>query len=507
MSDPVARRARMLFATVFVIATSGLVYELVAGTLASYVLGDSVRHFSTIIGVYLSSMGLGAYLSRFVKTRLAETFIDVELATALVGGTSAPLLFFLFARARHFEPLLYAEVVIVGCLVGLELPLLMRMLEGDLDFASLVSRVLTFDYAGALVGSVAFALFFVPTLGLVRTSLFFGLTSALVALGSTWVLRDRIAEGARRGLVARGVLLVVLLAVGLAIAPALTRLYESELFGEPIVFARQTEYQRIVLTAGREGRRLYLDGNLQLATEDEYRYHEALVHPVMSAARRRDHVLVLGGGDGLATRELLRHQDVRAITLVELDPAMIDLARGPLAALNGRAFDDPRVRVVVEDAMVFLDRPSERGRYDVIVIDFPDPNNYALGKLYTTWFYRLVARALRDDGALVVQSTSPLLARRSFWCIARTLGAAGLETLPYHVFVPSFGEWGFVLASRAPLRVPRLRPVAGLRYLDDAVLASLFVFGPDIARVDGPVNRLDDQQLVAIYGREWGSVR
>ena len=507
MSTDVMRRARVLFATVFVIATSGLVYELVAGTLASYVLGDSVRHFSTIIGVYLSSMGLGAYLSRFVRERLAETFVSVELATALVGGTSAPLLFFLFARARHFEPLLYGEVVVVGCLVGLELPLLMRMLEGDLDFASLVSRVLTFDYAGALVGSVAFALFFVPTLGLVRTSLFFGLLNAVVAIGSTYVLLDRIEPARVRGLVVRGVLLIVFLAVGFVYAPRFTHFYESELFGEPIVFSRQTAYQRIVMTGSGGERRLFLDGNLQLSTHDEYRYHESLVHPVMSAATSRRDVLVLGGGDGLATRELLRHPDVARITLVELDPVMVEIARGPLAPLNGRAFDDPRVTVVVEDAMVFLDRATARARFDVVVIDFPDPNNYGLGKLYTTWFYRLVARALRDDGVLVVQATSPLMARKSFWCIDRTMRAAGFSTLPYHAFVPSFGEWGFVLAAKHPLSRPRLRPIEGLRFLDDAVLSSLFVFGPDTGHVPGPVNRLDDQQLVAIYGQEWSHVQ
>ena len=171
-------RTPVLFLNVLIIATCGLVYELLAGTLASYVLGDSVTQFSLIIGIYLFALGVGAWLSRFIDTGLARKFIEVELGVALLGGLSAPLLFLSFGRFSYFPVVLYGLVFGIGVLVGLELPLLMRILKDVLDFKELVSRVLTFDYVGALVASLLFPLFLVPKLGLVRTSLIFGLLNA-----------------------------------------------------------------------------------------------------------------------------------------------------------------------------------------------------------------------------------------------------------------------------------------------------------------------------------------
>src|SRR5262245_24877813 len=168
-------RAPVVFFNVLAIAVCGLVYELLAGTLASYVIGDSITQFSLVIGIYLSALGVGAWLSRYLGGDLARRFIEVELGVALLGGWSAPLLFFGFARVSHFAALLYGVVVGIGVLVGLELPLLMRLLKDNLDFKDLVSRVLAFDYLGALVASIAFPILFVPRLGLIRTSLCFGM--------------------------------------------------------------------------------------------------------------------------------------------------------------------------------------------------------------------------------------------------------------------------------------------------------------------------------------------
>jgi len=497
-----AARTTALFAAVLLVSTCGLVYELGAGALASYVLGDSVTQFSLVIGLYLSAMGLGAWLSRFVEGQLARRFVDLELAVALVGGFSAPLLFLTFGRVAHFRPVLFAVVVLVGALVGLEIPLFLRILRQRLEFKELVAKVLSVDYLGALVGSLLFPLLLVPRLGLVRTSLAIGLVNALVGLWTTWLLAEEI-----RGLswvrVRCGATLLLLLA-GLLGADRLTSLAEEGLFADPIVYSRQSAYQRIVVTAGRGSFQLFLDGNLQFSSLDEYRYHEALVHPAFAAAGRREEVLVLGGGDGLAVREILRHPEVRRVTLVDIDPAMTALAVDvPLVRqLNRGALLDPRVEVVNDDAMAWLAAlPSER-RFDVVVVDFPDPNNFSVGKLYTTRFYRLLRDHLAPEGAAAVQSTSPLLARHSFWCIATTLEAAGLFVRPYHAAVPSFGEWGFQLVRRVPFSVPgRLLP--GLRYLSDAVLPGLFEFGPDLSRVPAEANRLDNQVLVHTYEAEW----
>lgn len=498
-------RAPLLFATVLVLATSGLVYELIAGTLASYVLGDSVTQFSTTIGTYLFAMGIGSYLSRFVTRDTSRRFLEIELAAAVAGGFSAPFLFVGFAYGAVFPILLYGTILVVGILVGLEIPLLMRILKEELAFEELVAKVLTFDYLGALAGSVLFALVLVPRLGLTRTSLLFGALNALVALGGTWVLRDLLTRAAALRLRLGALAVLAALGWGLGEADTLTAFSEQALYADPIVHAEQSRYQRIVVTRGRGSTQLFLNGNLQFSSTDEHRYHEALVHPAMAAAPRRARVAILGGGDGLALREVFRWPDVREVVLVDLDPAMTRLARGfdPIRRLNGGALDDPRVEVLNRDAMVWLAGDAPPGPFDVVLVDFPDPNNYSLGKLYTRRFYRLLRRALAPDAVVAVQSTSPLYARRSFWIVARTIESAGLAVRPYHATVPSFGTWGYVLASPRPFDPPGHVPVDGLRFLNDPTLRALFEFPEDMAPVPAQPNTLNDQRLVRAYEDEW----
>ncbi|MCA9646363.1 MAG: polyamine aminopropyltransferase [Polyangiaceae bacterium] len=494
---------------VLVIATAGLVYELVMAAVASYVLGDSVTQFSTIIGLYLSALGLGAYISKFIDRRLALTFVDVELAAALIGGASAPLLFLAFSYTAAFHFILYGMVLVVGTLVGLELPLLMRLLGRELSFKDLIARALTFDYAGALIGSLGFSLLLVPKLGLARSSLVCGLLNAGVALVSTWILPSTDA-GERRsfgGARVRAVLVLLILAAGILESERVTGLAESALFPGKVIFAEHSRYQRIVLTerqnAGHKTFQLQLNGNLQFDTADEYRYHEALVHPAMQSARQHAEVAVGGGGDGLAAREILRWPGVERITLVDLDPAMTELGKhNPLLKEQNRgAMNDPRMEVHNSDAMVWF-RDHDR-RFDVIILDFPDPTNYSLGKLYSARFYRTIYERLADDGALVVQSTSPLFALQAYWCINATLRSVGFSTAPYHVFVPAFGEWGYVLAKKAPFVPPRDLQVSGLAYLTPETLRLAFSFPEDMQPVATPVNRLDNQALVHFYLDAW----
>ena len=477
-------------------------YELVAGTLASYVLGDSVTQFSTVIGVYLSALGLGSWLSRYVQRGLARRFVEVELAVALLGGASAPLLFLAFGYLPDFfRPVLYAMVVLVGTLVGLEIPLVMRLLRETVDFKELVAKVLTFDYLGALFASLLFPILLVPRLGLVRTSILFGIANAAVGLWSTWLFAPLM--GAVTDLRVKAGAVLLALTVGFAYSERMTDLAEEGLYADPVVLAKSTPYQRIVLTRHREQFQLFLNGQLQFSSVDEYRYHEALVHPAFALRPGARRVLVLGGGDGLAVREILRHPSVAEIVLVDLDPEMTRLAvQNPLLRdLNRSSLLEPRVRVVNEDALIWLGREGS-GLFDVAFVDFPDPHNFSLGKLYTTRFYGLLRARLDPEGVVAVQSTSPLMARRSFWCINRTLEAAGFRVRPYHALVPSFGEWGFALAALRPFDVPTVPP-PGLRYLDGPTLASLFVLGPDMAPVDAEVNRLNNQALVRYYEEEW----
>ncbi len=507
------RRTPLLYLNVLVIATCGLVYELLAGTVASYVLGDSVRQFSLVIGLYLSAMGVGAWLSRHVDDA-ARAFVDVELGVALVGGLSAPLLFIAFSRVEFFAALLYGTVFVVGTLVGLELPLLMRILKDKLDFRDLVSRVLTFDYLGALVASLLFPILLVPELGLVRTSLVFGMCNAGVGIWGTWLLGSLLERRQIAALRVRGAVVVLVLGAALVQADRLTALAEDAQYADAIIHAETTPYQRIVVTRGPAGFQLFLNGNLQFSSVDEYRYHEALVHPAMAAAadgqgRAARRVLVLGGGDGLALREILKYEAVEVVTIVDLDPSMTRLARRlpVLRTLNAGALDDPRVTIVNQDAFVWIapGKPGSDERWDVAIVDFPDPNSFSLGKLYTRRFYQLLRARLAPGGAVAVQATSPLFARASYWCIVRTMEAAGLTVHPYQLAVPSFGVWGFTLARAEPFAIPAHAPVLAkpLRYLNDAAMAAMFLLPSDLGPVPVEVNRLDNQALVRLYEQEW----
>ena len=492
-----------LLISVFVIASCGLVYELIAGTLASYLLGDSVTQFSTIIGTYLFAMGIGSWLSRYVVRGLIARFIQIELAVGILGGFSAPALFLIFAWAGAFRLALYSLVLIIGILVGLEIPLVMRILKQQFAFKDLVAQVLTLDYLGALAVSLLFPVLLAPHLGLNRTSLLFGLLNVLVAAWALWLFREQLPQA--RWLRGQCVAAVLALLAGFVAADRLTALAEDNLYADQIVFAHTSPYQRIVLTRWKDDLRLFLNGNLQFSSRDEYRYHEALVHPGLSAVPGARRVLVLGGGDGLAVREVLRYGSVESVTLVDLDPDMTRLfADHPLLTpLNGNALSSPKVRIVNADAFKWLEQNTEI--FDFIVVDFPDPTNYSLGKLYTNTFYRLLEKHLTANGAAAIQTTSPLYARQSFWCIVRTLESVGLRVAPYHAYVPAFGEWGFTLATRQPWRAPDRYP-PGLRFLTAETTAALFQFPPDMGPVETEINRLNNQILVHYYEREWNQV-
>ena len=496
------KRPPLLFLNVLIVAICGLIYELLAGTLASYVLGDSVTQFSLIIGIYLFAMGVGSWLSRFIDRGLARRFVDIELAVAILGGFSAPLLFLTFARVNYFYIVLYFVVFAIGVFVGLEIPLLLRILKDEIEFKELVSRVLAFDYIGALLASILFPILFVPRLGLIRTSLIFGMLNAGVALWGTWLLRPLI-KGSVTALRVKSVVVMALLVFGLVKANRITSLAEDEMFADEIVYSKDTPYQRIVITRGRAGFQLFLNGNLQFSSTDEYRYHEALVHPAMLLANNPRRVLVLGGGDGLALREILKYPSVEHVTLVDLDPDMTKLSsRFPLlAALNQHSFNDPRVQVVNEDAFIWVEEARETA-YDAAIVDFPDPNTFALGKLYTTRFYRLLRTRLTENAGVTVQCTSPMFARNSYWCIVRTLEAAGFVVKPYYTAVPSFGLWGFALARASAFEVPK-NPPEGLKFLDEQTLSSMFTLSKDIEPVPVEINRLDNQALVRYYEGEW----
>jgi spermidine synthase len=500
-----AYKRHALLASVFLIASCGLAYELVAAALASYLLGDSITQFSTVIGAYLFAMGVGSWLSRYVEGNLVRRFIQIELAVGMAGGFSAAFLFLAFsAQVGPFRGLLYLAVLVVGVLVGLEIPLVMRILKRDVTFKALVSQVLAVDYLGALAVSLLFPLLLAPYLGLMRTGILFGLLNVGVAIWALVLFRAELSRALGLRLVAYAC--IALLLGAFVAAGRVSDIAERWLYADEVIHAQSSPYQRIIVTRWRDDIRLFLNQNLQFSSKDEYRYHEALVHPGLAALPGARRVLVLGGGDGFAIREILRYPQIQSVTLVDLDPAMTTLfSTAPLlTALNGNVLNDGRVTIVNDDAGRWLEEHAEV--FDFVVADFPDPSNFALGKLYSTGFYRLLLRHLAPGGRLVVQATSPYYARRSFWSIVATLEAVGFKTAPYHALVPSFGEWGYVLAGREAPTLPTTYP-KGLRFLTVAGTSDLFHFPADMERLPVEPNRLDEQGLVRVFEQEWRVVR
>jgi spermidine synthase len=503
-------RVFVVLATSLGCAACGLVYELGLLNLAGVLVGSSVQTSSLVLGVFVCAMGVGSLLSKPLAAWPLRAFVGVELALALVGGVSGPALYAAFAWYETYELAALGFAVVIGALIGAEIPLLMALIgrlraqRASDDAADIMAA----DYLGALVAGCAFPFLLVPAFGLVRTSLATGLLNLVLAAGVV------VAVGATRRRLA--VTVLGLLAVALVFGVGLGRAGDwvvsvrQRLYDDPIVRAEQTRYQEIVVTRSTDGSdtRLFLDGDLQFSSVDEYRYHEALVHPAM-ASRPRGRVLILGGGDGLAAREVLRHRDVEQVVQVELDPAMSRLARtmGSLFELNGGALRDPRLELVHDDAFTWTADRARSGseRFDVVIVDFPDPDRLDLVRLYSEEMYRAIGAVLAPDGRLVVQAGSPYFARHAFWCIDTTMRAAGFQTVPYHVDVPSFGDWGFVLAGLGGRPEPALDDQVDTRFLSSDVLAAAQVFGRDVAPLDVEVNTVDNPVLVDYTNRGWSS--
>lgn len=520
----------LLIFSVLVIASCGLAYELIAGALASYILGDSVLQFSTIIGSYLFAMGLGSHLSQYIpEERLLQRFIEIETLVGLIGGLSAIILFIAFAWLSEFQVLLYSLVICIGILVGMEIPLVMRILHArKQDFNQLVSRVLTFDYLGALIVSLLFPIVLAPMLGLARTAVLFGLANVCVAGWTAWIFfnvpkKQRFSsinikenQVAKRTLFFKIYVVFCLLIIAMLYAEKLVSLSEQKRFNAPIIYATSSKYQRLVITERNNQLELFLNGNLQFSTRDEYRYHEALVHPVMQSIndqlnpqRENIQVLILGGGDGMAAREVLKYPRVKGITLVDLDKKMTDIftSTSRFAKLNNHSLSNDKVQVINQDAYYWLGNQAQSARYDIIIIDLPDPSQYSLAKLYSVSMYHRVKQHLASQGLLVVQSTSPYYSPQSFWSINATLKAAKFRTSPYHVYVPSFGEWGFIIATQQhnrPFTPPKHYEVK-TKFLTPSISKSMFNFPRDMQALDMLPNTLDKQPLVRYYQQDWGN--
>jgi spermidine synthase len=452
--------------------------------------------------VYLFSMGIGSYFTKFMRGHLVFSFVGIEILVGLVGGFSSAILFVLFAHLLYFRLALYLIVGVTGMLVGAEIPLLLRILENQFEFKDLVAKVFTFDYVGALIASILFPLVLVPHLGMIRTSFLFGILNVGVALASIHILGQRTKAFHLLRFSAVGSLIA--LVIGFAASDRLEAFGEASIFPGQTIYAKTTRYQRILITRQENDIRLFLNAHLQFSSRDEYRYHESLIQPGLNSVENPENVLVLGGGDGMAVREILKNPKVKTVTLVDLDPEMTRIFKNIqfLKTLNQGSFLNPKVKVINDDAFVWLKTHPDL-HFNFIVLDFPDPANYSIGKLYTITFFKLLRKAVEAEGRVVIQSTSPLAARKSYWCVSHTLQAAGFENItPYHVYVPSFGEWGFVMGSMKPYQEPSEYP-KGLKFVEPLTVASMFHFPSDMSEVPTEINRLNNQALVKYYDAEW----
>lgn len=508
MIDRGERKRFLLLLTILIISVSGLAYELVAGTMATYLLGQSVTQFSYATGWFLASMGFGSYLSRYIKVRLLETLLRVQIILGIVGGYSAFLMFLSFAFTETVYPVFMVLAFLIGTCVGLEIPILLRMIGKYRILSIAVSDVFTYDYIGALFASLLFPLILLPYLGILRTSLFFGLMN----LAAAWILLS-LMDKKRRFYRILLILASVFIFSGFLGAEKLNNWLEDSLYQDPIVYSKTTKFQRLVITKWRDDIRLFINSNIQFSTRDEARYHETLIHvPVLFLKSDPETVLILGGGDGLALKEVFKYPSVKKVVLVDLDPEMVELFRthNVLKSLNSGALSDPRLQVVNKDAFNWI--KSNRDKFDLIISDLPDPNDYSLGKLYSVTFYLSLLSALKEDGVFISQATSPTFAPSAFWCIYSTISYSAekkfgsshnYKIMPLHYYIPSFGDWGYILFGKNLDLEKRKKIVPETKVLSDELVPSLFAFSKDMQMQETVVNHLDNQKLVGLYEKSW----
>lgn len=503
----------VLLAAVAACAACGLVYELALLTLAASLNGGGIVATSLIVAGYIAALGAGALLIKPLLAHAAIAFIAVEAVLGIIGGLSAAALYAAFAFLDELDGstlVLAVGTALIGGLVGAEVPLLMTLLQrgrvaGAADAGRTLANLNAADYLGALVGGLAWPFLLLPQLGMIRGAAVTGIVN-LAAAGVVSIFLLRHVVSGRQLVTA---LCALAAALGL-IATLLVHSHDIEttgrqqLYADPIIAYRHSAYQEIVVTRRGDVLRLYLDGGLQFCTRDEYRYTESLVYPAVSDGARS--VLVLGGGDGLAARELLRQPGIEQIVQVELDPAVIELARTTLRDVNAGSLDNPRVHVVIDDAMSWLRGAAvPPAGFDAVIVDLRDPDTPVLGRLYSTEFYALAARALAPGGLMVVQAGSPYSTPTAFWRIISTIRSAGYAVTPYHVHVPTFGDWGFALARLTDIAptpaVPSTAPA--LRFLDQQVLEAATVFSGDIRPRTLDPSTLDNPHIVEDMRHGW----
>jgi spermidine synthase len=453
------------------------------------------------------AMGVGSFLTKYVGERELLAFIRTELLLGLLGGISVPLLYFLFKHQNNtqYQFTMLALTFAIGLLTGLEIPLLTRVMKSYSPMKDNLANVLGFDYVGALAATLLFPFLLLPFVGLYSSSLLFGAVNLLLGCGVAWIFRKELSWPEKRGVYIMTTVGLIVFGLLLAWAKPFLQHWEASAYPHRVIYREQSPYQQITLTKNRDDLRLYLNRVIQFSSRDEYRYHEALALIPAGATPKVRKALILGGGEALLARELLKLPELESVTVVDLDDRVFDLARrhNRIRALNAGAMEDPRLQSLAMDAAVFL--REDTNFYDLILADLPDPSSESVARLYSTWFFGMAKARLRPNGVFATQATSPFHTRKTFWAIHETLRAVGFEHLrPYNVLVPSFGVWGFIMAG-GDGSPPVLRADVPRRYLTQESLDKMFYFPPDIGPPDEKIlpNHLDRPVLLDYFLEEW----
>lgn len=484
----------VLKAAIFATGFAGIVAEYILSTLATYFIGNSIFQWTMIVSLMLFCMGLGSRLSQLITKNLIQNFLILEISLSILVAFSSVLVYTLAAFTAYYGIVIYALSMLVGLLIGLEIPLVVRINREYEDLKSNISSILEKDYYGSLLGGVFFAFIGLPILGLTYTPFALGIVNFLVALIVFFRFKDKLTSkiyfNLKIGLSATFILLII----GLSFTNPVIKWGEQKKYKDKIVYAEQSKYQKIVITEWKNEHWLYLNGNLQFCTLDEKMYHEVLVHPIVKLHAKPQRILVLGGGDGCAVREILKYKNVEKIDLVDLDPIMTDLGKNHpiLIEANLGSLNSKKVTIHNKDAYIFLEQ-NTTDFYDIIIADLPDPRNIELGRLYSKEFYTLCYRKLRPNGFIITQAGSPYFATKAYECINKTIESAGFTTAKLHNQIISMGEWGWILGTKKKLEPgilkKRLKSLEfeNTNWLNNEAMQLITSFGKDFYAIKGEV--------------------
>ncbi len=491
---------------IFATGVSGLTSEFILSTLASYFIGNVIVQWTVVLSIMLFAMGIGSRISRLVTKRILLTFLFIEFSLSLLISFSPLLVYALASKNEFIHILIYGLSLLVGFCIGFEIPLATRLNETYESLNKNISNIMSWDYIGSLIGGLLFAFWGLPYLGITNTAFIFGALNFIVAILLFWNYRKALVVE-KKWITGIILALTSLLSIGFLKSEEVILYSEQSRYKDKIVYQEQSKYQNITVTQWKEHYWLYINGNQQLSTFDEFLYHEPMIHPIMALTPEHKNILIIGGGDGFNVKELLKYDDINAITLVDLDPAMTRLGKEfeGIVKYNESALHDSKVTIVNDDGFSFLERSESF--YDIIIIDLPDAKTIDVNKLYSLEFYHLAHHALRPNGHIITQAGSPYYATKAFYCIDKTMKSAGFTNLQMHNQVLTLGEWGWILGSKKYTKnqmIQRLKQTSfkelNNKWLNREAIDLITSFGkPLIDTSDVEINTINSPMLYKYY--------